>query len=221
MSIEFNQNSNVVFKHHNQALNLRGVISKGSIHALQGPSGCGKSTLLRSLAQIETPSVPYLLSGSPIADLDSKTRKVSLVFQKPLLFPHLNVLDNILFPLKFIEPWSSWSLALKTTRALDFLREISLEHLANALPKEISGGESMRVSLVRSLVSEPHLLLLDEPFSGLDNATKEFIKEWLKLKIVKHQIPTLFVSHIESDFVGLATQHHQWPSLENFSITFS
>lgn len=221
MSVLFNSESKVLFLHHSKELALKGGIAKGCVIGLQGPSGCGKSTLLRSLAQTEVGSVPYQLDSVEVSALSAAHRRVSLVFQKPLLFPHLSALENIEFPMRFVSPWKSWSAELSKKRALVHLREFSLESLANALPRQLSGGEAMRVSLLRGLVTEPRFLLLDEPFSGLDKETKEKVKSWLKEKIVTLQIPTLLVSHLEEDLQSFADRRLNWPSEENFLLDFS
>jgi ABC-type sulfate/molybdate transport systems ATPase subunit len=220
MSISFLDFSQAHFKHHNKALHLRGEISKSQIVAIQGPSGCGKSTLLRSLAQADEPFIDYLLDSKRVSEMKASSRKISLVFQKPLLFPHLNVIENLIFPMKFVEPWKSWSLTLRKERALEELNKLELLSKAESLPRDLSGGEAMRISLVRSLIIEPRFLLLDEPFSGLDKETKEKVKTWLKDAICKFQIPSLLVTHLEEDLADFSDKRLQWPSPSDFVLRF-
>jgi putative spermidine/putrescine transport system ATP-binding protein len=138
--------------------------------ALLGASGSGKSTLLRIAAGLDTPSAGrVLVDGQDLDGVPAEDREISLVFQKPLLFPHLTVLDNVAFAAKMA------GLPRKTARsqALAFLDLVQLESFATRMPSQLSGGQEQRVSLARALARNPRILLLDEPFSSLDFRLRE------------------------------------------------
>jgi ABC-type nitrate/sulfonate/bicarbonate transport system ATPase subunit len=219
MSVLFNNPTLISLPHTTNVLNVFGEIRGGEIVALQGPSGCGKSSLLKSLAGASKDPAMYSLEGVPQNTPASEIRNYSLVFQKPLLFPHLNVIENICFPLRFKEPWKSWSHELKNSHALTFLKKLGLESLATRPITHLSGGEAMRISLVRSLISEPRFLMLDEAFAALDKSTKDILKKWLKTFIQEQSIATLMVTHLSEDIENFADRIIAWPS-DNSLIRF-
>jgi iron(III) transport system ATP-binding protein len=143
---------------------------------LLGPSGCGKTTLLRIAAGVERPtSGRVLLDGQEVAGPDHfvppEKRGVGLMFQDFALFPHLSILDNVAFGLK------SLSRREATAEALAALARVGLAHYANEYPHILSGGEQQRVALARAIAPRPSVLLMDEPFSGLDPRLRERMRE--------------------------------------------
>lgn len=168
---------------------------EGEIISLIGSSGAGKSTLLKSLAglcKIQNGSIS--LNSSFIQNIEPNNRNISYVFQDSPLFPHLNVLENIVFNLK---DYDNDRLDLLLSKAL-------IKKLINKYPYEISGGENQRVAVVRSIIRKPDLLLLDEPFSNLDNATKKFVKD-IVFEIIKFSnITTIIVSHDFQESLGIS-----------------
>ncbi len=134
-------------------------IEPGSLTALVGASGCGKSTILRLLAGLITPD-----SGTVTAPLSSR----AFVFQSPNLLPWLSALDNVALPLKL----SGVDADARRGQAREALERVGLAEAASSLPRALSGGMRMRVSLARALVTQPALLLMDEPFSSLDALTR-------------------------------------------------
>lgn len=211
MSLRFTESSLLNLSFNNSTLELRGTLRAGEIVGLQGPSGCGKSTLLRHIAQVGDAPLSFELSEKPVKDYSPEDRRIGLVFQKALLFPHLSVIENLLFPMQHQTPFRSWSRELQTQRAREFLEQMGLEKLADRAPSTLSGGEAMRVAILRTLLSNPRCLLLDEAFTALDKETKAHVKTWLKSKILEHKIPTLLVAHVEEDLSGFADRVIFWP----------
>ncbi|HEX2449428.1 MAG TPA: ABC transporter ATP-binding protein [Methyloceanibacter sp.] len=151
-------------------------VAPAEIVCLLGPSGCGKSTLLRIAAGVERPSSGrVLLDGQEVAGPDRfvppEERGVGLMFQDFALFPHLTILDNVAFGLK--------SLTRSEAKAEAFaaLERVGLGHYANEYPHILSGGEQQRVALARAIAPRPSVLLMDEPFSGLDPQLREKMRE--------------------------------------------
>lgn len=151
------------------------TLEAGKITCLLGPSGCGKSTLLRLIAGLEpldggTVSTDHILSG-PRAHLPPEQRDIGYVFQDYALFPHMSAEDNVAFGLKRLSP------AERQQRALMQLGRVHLADRAKAFPQALSGGEQQRIALARALAREPALVLLDEPFSGLDAHLKAGVRD--------------------------------------------
>jgi NitT/TauT family transport system ATP-binding protein len=142
--------------------------------SIVGPSGCGKSTLLRILAGLVTPaSGEVSVLGKPVG---ARRRDVSLVFQRPALLPWLNILDNILFPLRHMSRPVGRE---EAERAMALLAMMGMADFAKLRPRELSGGMQQRVSICRALITDPLLLLMDEPFAALDAQTREILQEEL------------------------------------------
>lgn len=165
------------------------------IVALVGSSGQGKSTLLRIICGLETESSgSIILNGENITQkkLSPNQRNVGLVFQDYALFPHLNVRKNIAY-------------ASNDQNLIDqLIVDFGLSELENASVSTLSGGQQQRVAIARSLAAKPKLLLLDEPFSNLDDDVKGDIKESMKQIFKKYQMTCIIVSHNEKDYAGLA-----------------
>jgi iron(III) transport system ATP-binding protein len=151
-------------------------VASGEVLCLLGPSGCGKTTLLRIAAGVERPSSGrVLLDGQEVAGpnqfVPPEKRGVGLMFQDFALFPHLSILDNVAFGLKSLTRREA------TTEALAALTRVGLAHYANEYPHILSGGEQQRVALARAIAPRPSVLLMDEPFSGLDPRLRERMRE--------------------------------------------
>ena len=151
-------------------------LAAGDIGVLIGPSGCGKTTLLRIAAGVERPtSGRVLLDGQEVAGPDSfippEKRGVGLMFQDFALFPHLSILQNVAFGLRWL------SRAEAKAEALAALARVGLDHYANEYPHILSGGEQQRVALARAIAPRPSVLLMDEPFSGLDPRLRDKMRE--------------------------------------------
>ena len=158
---------------------LRGVslsLAPGEIVCLLGPSGCGKTTLLRVISGIETPSAGRVLINQqevagPSRFVPPEKRNVGLMFQEFALFPHLTIADNVAFGLKAL-PRAE---ALRQAQVM--LARVGLQHYADDYPHILSGGEQQRVALARALAPRPAVVLMDEPFSGLDVQLRETMQE--------------------------------------------
>jgi ABC-type sulfate/molybdate transport systems ATPase subunit len=212
MTLRFTPDSRILLPNSRAALQLEGGIAAGEIVALQGPSGIGKTTLLKHIAQVGDAPMDVMLSERAIAATAPEDRGVSLVFQKALLLPHLSVRENLRFPLRFQNPFRSWSRELQDARVDTFLEELSLMPLAERSPSSLSGGEAMRVALLRAVISTPKCLLLDEAFSALDKETKARVKSWLRTLIKENKIATLLVTHLSEDLENFADRNVPWPA---------
>tara|TARA_B100001287_G_scaffold164558_1_gene138285 strand:- start:337 stop:1263 length:927 start_codon:yes stop_codon:yes gene_type:complete len=178
LSKKYGENS--VLKDLNFSLN------KGEIISIIGSSGSGKTTLLKCISGLcDINNGEISINLKQIQNLEPNERNIGYVFQESPLFPHLNVIDNILFNMKYIDK-----------EKLNFLLEkTQIEQLKNRYPHEISGGENQRVSVARSLIRNPSLLLLDEPFNNLDNRIKKNTKEIVLDIIKKTKTTTIIVNH--------------------------
>ena len=176
---------------------LRGVsldIAPGEVIGVLGPSGCGKTTLLRIAAGIERPSAGrVLLDGGEVAGptrfVPAERRKVGLVFQDFALFPHLTIIDNVAFGLKQLPRPE----ALRTARSV--LERVGLAHLAAAFPMTLSGGEQQRVAIARAIAPRPGVLLMDEPFSGLDVELRAAIQDEMQALFDETGATGMIVTH--------------------------
>ena len=151
------------------------AVDQGEILALIGPSGCGKSTLLRLVAGLERPDTGTVqVGGDTVAGgatwVPPERRRVGLVFQEHALFPHLRVRDNIRFGLE------GTARAEQDARVAEVLELVRLAHVADRYPHELSGGEQQRVALARALAPRPAVVLLDEPFSSLDESLRARVR---------------------------------------------
>lgn len=186
------------------------TVPNGRILSIMGPSGCGKSTLLSAIAghigQDFAVSGSVYLNDQPILELAPEKRKIGILFQDDLLFPHLNIWQNLAFGLP-----ESMTATQKKNAALDALDSIGLLDLAEMSPPQISGGQRARISLLRTLLSEPHAILLDEPFSKLDKPLRRAFREFVFEQITDRNIPALMVTH-DSDDVPDHDYCLNWPS---------
>ena len=173
------------------------TVAAGEIFSLMGPSGCGKSTLLSfvagALGEPFIASGEVLLNSQPLRSVPVEQRRVGILFQDPLLFPHMTVLENLMFAAP------AGAQAGKRQRAFAALEDIGLKQCASFYPRQLSGGQAARVSLMRTLAAEPCALLLDEPFSKLDRGTREHFRTLVFSTIAQRNIPAILVTHDEDD----------------------
>ncbi|WP_114764218.1 ATP-binding cassette domain-containing protein [Vibrio rhodolitus] len=191
-----------------EPLNL--TIKPGEVLAVMGPSGCGKSTLLNTIAGHLNNEFSYSgsihLSQQSIDKLQPHQRQIGVLFQDDLLFPHLNVWQNLAFALP-----NHVAKAERKARALACLQQVNLVDLAESYPEQISGGQRARVSLLRMLLAEPQAALLDEPFSKLDKALRGQFRDWVFEQLKQANVPTLLVTHDIDDVpVGAALLNWPW-----------
>ena len=180
-------------------LNL--TIEDGEFLVLLGPSGCGKTTTLRCIAGLETiTSGRILIDDKLVNDLPPKDRDVSMVFQSYALFPHMNVFDNIAFPLK-MRKFPKEEIKEKVAKTAKLLQ---ISELLTRRPKELSGGQMQRVALGRSIVREPKVFLMDEPLSNLDAKLRIYMRAELKALQKRLGITTIYVTHDQVEAITMA-----------------
>jgi NitT/TauT family transport system ATP-binding protein len=173
-------------------------IPDGSFVAIVGPSGCGKSTLLKILAGLLPPtSGQARLRGSPI---NGPRRDIGVVFQSPVLFPWRDVLANVMLP----GDVQRLDKAEMRKRALDLVKLVGLTGFEHRYPRELSGGMQQRVGIIRALLHDPALLLMDEPFGALDAMTRENMNVELQRIWMERKKTVLFITHSTSEAVFLA-----------------
>ncbi|TWU43355.1 Aliphatic sulfonates import ATP-binding protein SsuB [Novipirellula aureliae] len=175
--------------------------AKSKISALIGPSGCGKTTLLRLLAGLQSPTFGTIDLGG----LSSRGGEVAFVFQQPSLLPWRTALENVSLPLKLLGRGNSKD---RRDRATELLKSVELDDVAKRLPSQLSGGMKMRVSLARALVTEPSVLLLDEPFAALDDMLRSQLGELLLDLWRERSFTTVLVTHNIAEACLLAHQIH-------------
>jgi iron(III) transport system ATP-binding protein len=198
------------------------VLPNGSIGVLIGPSGCGKTTLLRAVAGLERLSGGEISIGQPgqedrvVSSADvhvsAEARRVGMVFQDYALFPHMSVADNIAFGLDALPK------AQRSLRVAEVLQLVGLPDAAQQYPHQLSGGQQQRVALARSLAPRPSVLLLDEPFSSLDEDLRERLAHELRSILKAANATALFVTHDQleafamGDVIGVMHEGrlHQW-----------
>ena len=179
----------------------------GECFTLLGPSGCGKTVLMRLIAGFETPdSGTISIGGEPVADagtgllLPPDKRGLGVVFQDYAVWPHMNVFANVSYPLKLAGTGAA-ALRERTMRAVEL---VGLGGLEARLPSQLSGGQQQRVALARALVSEPRLLLLDEPLNNLDANLREEMRFEIKALQRKLGITILYVTHDQEIALGIS-----------------
>ena len=180
-------------------------IMPGQVTCLLGPSGCGKSTTLRMIAGVEMQdSGEIWVDGNLVCDtvfrIPPERREIGLMFQDFALFPHLSVAENVAFGLKRL------SKAEKRARVIELLERVDLVQFIDGYPHQLSGGEQQRVALARALAPKPKIMLMDEPFSGLDNRLRDGIRDET-LSILKEQdAAVLLVTHEPDEAMRMADE---------------
>ena len=176
------------------------------VHTVMGASGSGKSSLLAAvcgtLAPVFTFEGAVSLNGQRIDAMSTEQRRVGILFQDDLLFAHMTVRENLLFAVP-AGPKAQREAMVK--QALD---DLELPGFAQADPATLSGGQRARIALMRALLAQPHALLLDEPFSRLDAALRDRMREFVFATVRTRQIPVLLVTHDEADVADVADAGH-------------
>lgn len=183
------------------------TLSNG-ILALVGPSGAGKSTILQCISGLQTPSWGEInihdktvFSSKQGTNVPIRERRIGYVFQEYALFPHMTIEKNVMYGKRKKE-----SIPDKVLTVSNVLEMLKIEHLRHRYPSQISGGEKQRVALARALMSEPELMLLDEPLSALDQDTRGSLQQELLKLQAQWQIPFVLVTHDLEEAEMLGTQ---------------
>lgn len=188
----------VIRQDQHRLLSLHTAVAPGEVLTVMGPSGVGKSTLLSFIAGFLSPAFRaqgrVLLDEIRIDTLPAEQRHVGLLFQDPLLFPHLDVEGNLAFGMV-----REGSRRARRERIHEALSSVGLESFAKRDPATLSGGQKARVALLRVLLSKPRAILLDEPFSKLDAERRGEIRHWVFERVRHYHLPTLMVTHDEAD----------------------
>jgi len=194
-NIHYEINSHTILKN----INLH--INKGEFASIIGKSGSGKTTLLKIISGLKKQTKGEILLNDKILSndgifLEPENRNLGLVVQEKVLFPHLKVLANVEFGINGEEN--------KKGKAVEMLKKFHITNLMDKYPHEISGGEAQRVALARTLVTKPKILLLDEPFNGLDEELKKEIYPDVNKILNDNKITTIMVSHNISEVKDLS-----------------
>ena len=197
------KNLNCFYQDNKILKNLELVLKKNEIVCLLGESGCGKTTLLRAVSGLQNDISGEIRINANIVqsekvNMPPEKRKVGLIFQDYALFPHLNVFDNIAFSLLNLAKKE------KQKRVESVLALVQLSDFASRFPHQLSGGQQQRIAIARALAYQPELMLLDEPFSNLDQHVRfQLIKE-IRLLLKKHAMSALFVTHSKEEGFAFA-----------------
>ncbi len=180
------------------------TVEPGQVTCLLGPSGCGKSTTLRIIAGVEMQDQGEIrVDGQLICDtvdrVPPEERSIGLMFQDFALFPHLSVADNVAFGL-------TGAKAEKRARVAQLLRRVDLERYIDDYPHQLSGGEQQRVALVRAIAPRPAIMLMDEPFSGLDDRLRDGVRDETLALLKEEGTAVLLVTHEPAEAMRMADE---------------
>lgn len=182
--------------------NVSFSVKKGDLVCLLGPSGCGKTTILNMLAGLLAPtSGDILFNGKSVIKTAPKDRQIGYVFQNYALYPHMNVLQNVMFPLTVGKNKIAKDKA--QVIAEKYMKLTQITELAKQRPGQLSGGQQQRVAIARALVQRPQILLMDEPLSNLDARLRLKIREEIRSLVKRVGITTLFVTHDQEEALSI------------------
>jgi len=200
------KNISKTFKSEKVLNNLSFDLDEHKTLSILGKSGCGKTTLLKIISGItQADKGDIFLRGNKINDIPVNKRNIVYLYQEALLFPHLNVYENIAFSLR-LKKMGETEIRLKTEEMIEHLE---LTEQKNKMPHRLSGGQKQRVAFGRALIINPVLLLLDEPFGNLDTGTRESMQNFYRRIANEYKITSIFVTHdikeaiIMGDKIGL------------------
>lgn len=185
--------------------NFNFEIPDGKLIGLLGPSGCGKSTTLNMICGLEKPTEGRIFFGDDdVTDLPPENRGVGMVFQSYALYPHLTVLQNIMFPLENLKGKDKMTKTEMLAKAEEAARLVQIDQLLERKPNELSGGQQQRVAIARALVKVPRVLLLDEPLSNLDARLRLQTREEIRRIQKETGITTVFVTHDQEEAMSIS-----------------
>lgn len=193
LTVELNKNTIL------ERLSLQ--VDEGEFLSLLGPSGCGKSTLLKTIAGINDAASGFIvLDNEMINDKPAYRRGAVIVFQDMRLFPNMTVAENVAYPLRI----QGMKKAERLDKASEYLNAVKLEGLGGRRISQLSGGQQQRVALARALAAEPKLLLLDEPFSSLDENLREDMRKLVRELHREFSMTTIMVTHDRQEALSMA-----------------
>lgn len=172
---------------------IRLAIPEGQFLTIVGPSGCGKSTLLRTMAGLLTPDRGTVTWQDDL--LANRSSRMAMNFQKPVLLPWLSVEENALLPFRLRAEANRGLEVDEETRLRDLLNLTGLARFRHSLPHELSGGMQMRAALVRTLITSPDLIFMDEPFAAIDELTRQDLSREFRAIMQASRASTVFVTH--------------------------
>ena len=176
-------------------------IERGSLVTILGPSGCGKTTVLRMIAGLESPTAgQIMMDGRDVTTLGPAERNVSMMFQSYALFPHMNVVENVMYGLRV----SGIAKEAAQARAIETLKNVGLVGYDDRMPSELSGGQQQRVALARALILEPKILLFDEPLSNLDARLRRDMREEIRAIQQRLKLTVAYVTHDQSEALAVS-----------------
>ncbi|WP_298214429.1 ABC transporter ATP-binding protein [Acidovorax sp.] len=188
------------------ALAVKGIsfeVPRGTLTTILGPSGCGKTTTLRMIAGLESPTAGEIfIGGKDVTTLGPAQRNVSMMFQSYALFPHMNVVENVMYGLRM----SGQAKDAARAKAVEALRGVGLVGFDDRLPSELSGGQQQRVALARALVLEPEVLLFDEPLSNLDARLRREMREEIRALQQRLSLTVAYVTHDQAEAMAVSDQ---------------
>ena len=173
----------------------------GEMVTLLGPSGCGKTTILRMVSGFEIPtSGQVLIGGRNVTTLPPNKRNVGMMFQSYALFPHLDVFENVAYGLR-IKRMPEATIRERVKQVLELMQ---IESFEDRMPNQLSGGQQQRVALARAVVTEPSVLLFDEPLSNLDAKLREYMRDELRKIQQRVGITSIYVTHDQSEAMAIS-----------------
>jgi putative spermidine/putrescine transport system ATP-binding protein len=176
-------------------------IQSGELVALLGPSGCGKTTTLRMIAGLEVPSAGQIcFDGNDVSEVAVQKRNVGMVFQRYALFPHMTVEKNVMFGLK-VRGTDKAEIEERLTEILDV---VQLSDFRHRFPAQLSGGQMQRVAIARTLITNPSVLMMDEPLANLDTKLRGEMRRFIRALQQRLGITTIFVTHDQIEAMELA-----------------
>jgi iron(III) transport system ATP-binding protein len=195
------ENISKIFEKERGVKNISFQLEKGELVSFLGPSGCGKTTLLNIIGGfVKNDSGSIYLEDKDITEYPPEKREIVTVFQNYALFPHMNVIDNVKYGLKY----RGYNKEEQIKLAKEYLKIVGLEGYEKNSVGELSGGQQQRVALARALVLQPKILLLDEPFSNLDAKLKIAMREEIKELQKRLGISMIFVTHDQEEALSIS-----------------
>lgn len=179
---------------------VNAVFNNGDFNVILGPSGCGKTTLLRTIAGLQEYEGEILYDSVDADELSFKARNISYVTQSYSLYSHLNIFDNIAFPLKTIGATKEEIIP----RVMDLAKQLDIEICLNRKPRQLSGGQQQRAALARALIKKPSVCFLDEPLSNIDVQQRETARVLMKKTLKLNGCTVVYVTHDFSEAMALA-----------------